>query len=281
MIFYTVFQERGHPGQLPAHGGDRAGGSPTSRSSRTTPTPCSRKAGAGDRGETRRPITTSSWRARGSTSTTIRPAPSKRWWTCSRTSRCPARGSTSRTTAKFEEAVYRAAIYGPREHARDVVQHALDNLGFANRKAIENGIKRIRQVPRRERQLHGDADIRGDRLPIDRAEGAPTLRAHQAARGRGGLLAGRSDGVRPELRAHVESRGATVRPPSCPRPRRLRQAAREAVGRHPAGRLGTAIRAPGFGRAAYCSLAEIHASRSQGASFDGSCEADDSVAFCS
>lgn len=49
--------------------------------------------------------------------------------------------------SNFEETVYKAAIYGPREHARDVVQHALDNLGFANRKAIENGIKRIRQVP--------------------------------------------------------------------------------------------------------------------------------------
>lgn len=48
---------------------------------------------------------------------------------------------------KFEETIYRAAIYGPREHSRDVVQHALDALGFANRKALEAGIKRIRQVP--------------------------------------------------------------------------------------------------------------------------------------
>jgi acyl-[acyl-carrier-protein] desaturase len=49
--------------------------------------------------------------------------------------------------AKFEETVYQGAIYGPREHSRDVVQLALDALGFANRKALENGIKRIRQVP--------------------------------------------------------------------------------------------------------------------------------------
>ncbi|RYX82332.1 fatty acid desaturase [bacterium] len=48
---------------------------------------------------------------------------------------------------KFEETVYKAAIYGPREHSRDVVQHALDALGFENRKALENGIKRVRQVP--------------------------------------------------------------------------------------------------------------------------------------
>lgn len=49
--------------------------------------------------------------------------------------------------SKFEETVYKAAIYGPREHSRDVVQHALEALGFENRKALENGIKRVRQVP--------------------------------------------------------------------------------------------------------------------------------------
>ncbi|BCM93780.1 hypothetical protein IAD21_05671 [Abditibacteriota bacterium] len=52
--------------------------------------------------------------------------------------------------AKFEETVYKAAIYGPREHSRDVVQHALDALGFDNRRALEAGIKRVRQVPDEE-----------------------------------------------------------------------------------------------------------------------------------
>jgi len=51
---------------------------------------------------------------------------------------------------KFEETVYKAAIYGPREHSRDVVQHALDALGFESRKALENGIKRVRQIPDEE-----------------------------------------------------------------------------------------------------------------------------------
>jgi acyl-[acyl-carrier-protein] desaturase len=48
---------------------------------------------------------------------------------------------------KFAEVVARLGIYGPREHSRDVVQHALNNLGFAGRKALENGIKRGRMVP--------------------------------------------------------------------------------------------------------------------------------------
>ena len=48
---------------------------------------------------------------------------------------------------KFAEVVARVGIYGPREHSRDVVQHALSNLGVAGRKALENGIRRARMVP--------------------------------------------------------------------------------------------------------------------------------------
>ncbi len=48
---------------------------------------------------------------------------------------------------KFAEVVARVGVYGPREHARDVVQHALNNLGVAGRKALENGIRRGRMVP--------------------------------------------------------------------------------------------------------------------------------------
>ncbi|MFB3072326.1 MAG: fatty acid desaturase, partial [bacterium] len=47
----------------------------------------------------------------------------------------------------FAEALYQGAIYGPRQYTRDVLQMSLKNLGIANRKAIDEGIKRSRQVP--------------------------------------------------------------------------------------------------------------------------------------
>ena len=51
---------------------------------------------------------------------------------------------------KFNEAVYRAGIYGPREYARDVVQVVFNNLGLENRRALEAGLKRTRLVPTHE-----------------------------------------------------------------------------------------------------------------------------------
>lgn len=50
----------------------------------------------------------------------------------------------------FNEAVYRAGIYGPREYARDVVQVVFRNLGIESRKKLEEGIKRGRLVPNKE-----------------------------------------------------------------------------------------------------------------------------------
>lgn len=47
----------------------------------------------------------------------------------------------------FFEKVYRAGIYGPRDFGRDVVQIVFQNLGIANRKALEEGIRRTRLVP--------------------------------------------------------------------------------------------------------------------------------------
>jgi acyl-[acyl-carrier-protein] desaturase len=47
----------------------------------------------------------------------------------------------------FGEALYRAAVYGPRIFAKDVVQIALNNLGVEGRKALENGVRLSRQVP--------------------------------------------------------------------------------------------------------------------------------------
>ena len=49
---------------------------------------------------------------------------------------------------QFYEAVYRAGVYGsPRQYARDVLQVVFDNLGIASRRALADGVKRMRQVP--------------------------------------------------------------------------------------------------------------------------------------
>ncbi|WP_104989571.1 acyl-ACP desaturase [Deinococcus sp. NW-56] len=47
----------------------------------------------------------------------------------------------------FAETVYRAGIYGPRDFQRDVMQVAFRNLGIESRKALEEGIKKTREVP--------------------------------------------------------------------------------------------------------------------------------------
>ncbi len=48
---------------------------------------------------------------------------------------------------RFAEVVAKAAVYGPREHIRDVLDVALAQLGVNGRIALRKGIKRIRQVP--------------------------------------------------------------------------------------------------------------------------------------
>lgn len=48
---------------------------------------------------------------------------------------------------RFAEVVARAAVYGPREHIRDVLDVALAQMGVSGRLALRQGIKRIRQVP--------------------------------------------------------------------------------------------------------------------------------------
>ena len=48
---------------------------------------------------------------------------------------------------KFAEVVAAAAVYGPREHLKDVLDIALDKLGVNGRKALMRGIKQIREVP--------------------------------------------------------------------------------------------------------------------------------------
>jgi acyl-[acyl-carrier-protein] desaturase len=49
---------------------------------------------------------------------------------------------------QFYEAVYRAGVYGSARHyARDVLQVAFDHLGIAGRRALSDGLKRLRRVP--------------------------------------------------------------------------------------------------------------------------------------
>ena len=58
----------------------------------------------------------------------------------------------------FHEAVYRTGIYGSaRQYARDVLQAALDNLGIVGRRALVEGVKRIRQAPDEDGHLRGTA----------------------------------------------------------------------------------------------------------------------------
>jgi acyl-[acyl-carrier-protein] desaturase len=61
----------------------------------------------------------------------------------------------------FSEVVYKAGIYGPREHSRDVVQKALDNLGVSGRRALEAGIRRTRIVPDENGNLRETAIFEG------------------------------------------------------------------------------------------------------------------------
>lgn len=61
----------------------------------------------------------------------------------------------------FSETVYKAAIYGPREHARDVIQAALDNLGVSTRKALEAGLRKTRLVPDENGNLRETAIFEG------------------------------------------------------------------------------------------------------------------------
>ena len=58
---------------------------------------------------------------------------------------------------KFGEAIYKTAIYGPREYSKDVVQVALGKLGIAGRKAVENGIRLSRQVPETDGRMRDTA----------------------------------------------------------------------------------------------------------------------------
>jgi acyl-[acyl-carrier-protein] desaturase len=48
---------------------------------------------------------------------------------------------------KFGEILHRTAIFGLRQHQRDVVRVALNNLGAENLRKVEDGIRRSREIP--------------------------------------------------------------------------------------------------------------------------------------
>jgi acyl-[acyl-carrier-protein] desaturase len=56
------------------------------------------------------------------------------------------------------ETIYRAGVYGPRIFQRDVIGPVFDNLTVTGRKALENGIKRTREIP------NGDGAMRSTAL---------------------------------------------------------------------------------------------------------------------
>lgn len=55
--------------------------------------------------------------------------------------------------AEFYELVHRTGVYGLRAYARDVIQVLFDQLGTEGRRAVEEGIRRARQVPDDNGQL--------------------------------------------------------------------------------------------------------------------------------
>jgi acyl-[acyl-carrier-protein] desaturase len=60
--------------------------------------------------------------------------------------------------ADFEEATYRAGVYTPRQHVKDVLDVVFKNLGgIANRKTLAQGLKRSRQVPDPDGNLRNTA----------------------------------------------------------------------------------------------------------------------------
>jgi acyl-[acyl-carrier-protein] desaturase len=61
----------------------------------------------------------------------------------------------------FTKVLYEADIFGRRKYVRDVVQTALDNLGVANIKTVEAGIKRSRRVPDEDGQTRDTATFDG------------------------------------------------------------------------------------------------------------------------
>jgi acyl-[acyl-carrier-protein] desaturase len=77
---------------------------------------------------------------------------------------------------KFAEVVAQAGVYGPREHLRDVLDIALENLGVTGRRALYKGIERIRQGPNPDGGVQNTAifdllDYKGVQAKVERLFG--------------------------------------------------------------------------------------------------------------
>lgn len=53
----------------------------------------------------------------------------------------------------FGEALVKTAIYGPRDYTRDVLQVVFDQIGVKGRRALEDGIRRSREVPAPDNEM--------------------------------------------------------------------------------------------------------------------------------
>lgn len=78
--------------------------------------------------------------------------------------------------AHFAEVVAQAGVYGPREHLRDVLDIALENLGVTGRRTLYKGIERVRQVPAPDGHLYNTAifdllDYAGVQAKVERLFG--------------------------------------------------------------------------------------------------------------
>ena len=71
---------------------------------------------------------------------------------------------------QFYDAVYRAGIYTTRQYSRDVLQVVFDHLGIAGRRALADGVKRLRQAPDEDGNLRDTAIF--DTLDYDGLEDA-------------------------------------------------------------------------------------------------------------
>lgn len=65
----------------------------------------------------------------------------------------------------FFDTILRAGIYGPRDHAKDVVKVALNVLGVEGRKHLEEGLKKMRQVPDEDGNYRETAIFDGFNFP--------------------------------------------------------------------------------------------------------------------
>ncbi|CAN5196468.1 hypothetical protein BH11PAT4_BH11PAT4_8930 [soil metagenome] len=71
----------------------------------------------------------------------------------------------------FSKVVSKAAVYGPRQHTKDVIRVVLDQLGIESVKDLEGGIKRLRVVPDMDGNFRETAIFEG--LAFD--DGRPQL----------------------------------------------------------------------------------------------------------